>query len=82
MKQKDLLLIGVVAFISILLSIGLTSVIFKPASRQQKAEVVEAISDDFPEADKKYFNDTAIDPTRLIKIGDGSNPTPFVDSGQ
>ncbi|MEK7602692.1 MAG: hypothetical protein AAB459_00415 [Patescibacteria group bacterium] len=47
----------------------------RPASRQEKVEVVEAISSEFKEPDKKYFNNEAINPTVLIKIGQGTqNP--------
>ena len=78
MKQKDIALIMVVVFISVVISIVLGKlVIASPASRQQPVEVVEPISADFPQPDSHYFNDKSFDPTKLITIGDNTNPTPF-----
>jgi hypothetical protein len=78
MKQKDLMLIIVVVFISAVLSFVLSNaVISSPKSRQQKVEVVEKITPDFPQPDHKYFNSESIDPTLLIRIGDNTNTTPF-----
>ena len=78
MKQKDITLIIVVAFISGVISITVSKYfIAPPKNRQQKVEVVEVISSEFPEPDKTYFNKDSIDPTKLINIGDNSNPQPF-----
>lgn len=78
MKQKDIALIIIVAFISALVSVGISKVVFSsPANRQQKVEVVEPISADFPQPDSRYFNDKAVDPTKLITIGNNTNPDPF-----
>ena len=83
MKQKDMVLILVVAVFSAIASLLLSNVLFnRPASRQQTAEVVEKITDDFRQPDKKYFNSNSVDPTRLIRIGDGSNTQPFLDSNR
>ncbi len=78
MKQKDILLIVVVAFISAVISIASSKILIAPAkNRQQKVEVVEPISASFNPPDKQYFNDQAIDPTQLITIGNNTNPKPF-----
>ncbi len=78
MKQKDILLIIVVAFVSGVISIVTSKVLIAPAkNRQQKVEVVQQIKSDFPQPDSKYFNQNSIDPTRLITIGNDSNPQPF-----
>lgn len=78
MKQKDIVLIIVVVFISGVLSLVLSSMfITSPKNRQTKVEIVEPISSDFKLPDKKYFNDQSIDPTQLIKIGDSNNAQPF-----
>lgn len=78
MKQKDITLIIVVAFISAVVSIAVSKYfIAPPKNRQQKVEVVEAISSEFPEPDPAYFNKNSVDPTKLINIGDNSNPQPF-----
>lgn len=78
MKQKDVALIVVIVFISALISWFVSKQLFaSPEDRQQKVEVVESISTDFPEADKRFFNDTALDPTQLITIGKNANTNPF-----
>lgn len=83
MKQKDVALIIVLAFMSGVVSFLASRWIFaRPADRQQKAEVVDVITSDFPLPDSKYFNPNSIDPTQLIQIGNSSNPNPFGGSGQ
>lgn len=78
MKQKDIILIMVVAFISVVVSIVVSKFVFAtPANRQQNVEVVQPISASFPPADKRYFNPQSIDPTQLITIGSNANPVPF-----
>ena len=78
MKQKDALLIIVVAVVSIILSVTVSKILIAPAkNRQQKVEVVQPISDTFNQPDAKYFNANSIDPTQLITIGNNTNPTPF-----
>ncbi len=83
MKQKDITLIIVIAFISGVFSIIASKTIITPSkNRQTKVEVVKAISADFNDPDPKYFNSNSIDPTRLITIGNNSNPLPFNDQSQ
>ncbi len=78
MKQKDFILIIVVVFISGFVSLFVTKlVIAPPKNRQQKVEVVEAISTEFNKPSDKYFNSNSVDPTKLIQIGNNTNPTPF-----
>lgn len=78
MKQKDVILIIVIAFVSAVLSLVLSNVIFaSPNNRRQTIEVVDAITADFPTPDSKYFNNNAVDPTQLIQIGNNNNQTPF-----
>lgn len=78
MKQKDLALIIVIAVISGIISVFISKAIITPdKNRQQKVEVVEAFSSDFPKPDTKYFNAAAIDPTKLITIGKDNNTKPF-----
>ena len=78
MKQKDIALIIIIVAISGVVSFLASRWIFaKPADRQQKAEVVDVITSDFPLPDSKYFNNNSIDPTQLIQIGDSTNPNPF-----
>lgn len=77
MKQKDLILIVVVGFISVIFSLLLTNFVIKPSKHDLQAPKVDPISDSFKEPDKTYFNERSLDPTRLIQIGDGSNTDPF-----
>lgn len=78
MKQKDLPLIIVVAGVSVIFSIIISKVVISaPKNRQQKVYVIQKISNDFKVVDTRYFNSEAIDPTKLIKIGDSSNSDPF-----
>lgn len=83
MKQKDIALIIVIVAISGIVSFLASGWIFaKPADRQQKAEVVDIITSDFPLPDSKYFNNNSVDPTQLIEIGNSNNPNPFGGSSQ
>jgi len=78
MKQKDIVLIIVIAFVSGVLSLILSKVVFgSPQNRQQTVEVVEPITDEFPTPDTKYFNPQSINPTLPIQIGENNNPSPF-----
>jgi len=77
-KQKDLALILVMAFISAVAALILSHVFFaSPKSRQQTAEVVDVVTPDFAEPPSKYFNVQAVNPTQQIEIGGNSNPNPF-----
>ncbi len=78
MKAKDWGVIGVVVFISGMISFAIASLLFggKNAPRL-KVEVVDPISADFPLPNTKYFNEKSLNPTQEIKIGDDSNNSPF-----
>jgi hypothetical protein len=83
MKQKDVALILVIAFVSAVVSLFVSRFIFaSPANRQQKVDVVEAINSNFPQPDSQYFNSNSIDPTQLIQIGNTTNPNPFNGKSQ
>lgn len=78
MKRKDIVLIVGVVIISTIFALVLSSfIIGSPAKHPQEAEIVDVITTDFPSPDKKYFNDKAIDPTKIITIGNNANPQPF-----
>lgn len=78
MKQKDIALILVIAFISAIISFFVSNAIFaSPKNRQQEVEVVQPIVADFPKTDERYFNKEAFDPTKLITIGQNANTDPF-----
>lgn len=78
MKQQDIALIIVVGFISAVISIVLANTVFGGSDKRQlTADKVVPITSEFVEPDPKYFNNQSIDPTQIIRIGDGENQTPF-----
>ncbi|OGL30364.1 hypothetical protein A3D14_02940 [Candidatus Saccharibacteria bacterium RIFCSPHIGHO2_02_FULL_47_12] len=78
MKQKDIVLIILVVFISTVVAFVFSSFVLSPSkNRSTKVEVVQPITDEFKTPDKKYFNSNSIDPTQLIQIGNSQNPDPF-----
>lgn len=83
MKQKDILLIAVIALFSAVLSFFISDRIFvTPTNRQQKVEVVDVLNSQFKIPDKKYFNDKSVNPTQLVTIGNQNNQNPFSGTGQ
>ena len=78
MKQKDWFLVVIIAIISAFMSTLLSKILIStPESRKANVEVVEKISSEFNKPSEKYFNKDSIDPTKLIQIGDNTNPKPF-----
>lgn len=78
MKQKDIVVILVAGFVAAVISIFVSQALFVPKkTKNLTAEKVNPISAQFNEPDKEVFNDTSIDPTQLIKIGDNNNTNPF-----
>jgi hypothetical protein len=77
-KRKDIPIILVIVFVSAIISLFVSKAIFaQPKNRQQKVDVVQPITTDFPKPDSQFFNSNAIDPTKLITIGQNSNSNPF-----
>lgn len=77
MKQKDIALILVISFMSAVLSLVVSNFLFKSNQKNLDSHVVTAITKDFPEPDKKYFNENSINPTQTIQIGSNTNQQPF-----
>jgi hypothetical protein len=78
MKQKDVAIIIIAVFISVVISIILSKMLVSaPKNRQLKVTIVDPITAEFNAPDKKYFNETSIDPTKLIRVGDNNNTAPF-----
>jgi len=78
MKQKDIAIIAGVILISGILSFFLSNALFaSPENLETEVEIVEPITADFPEPDKRYFNENSTNPTQTITIGDGQNQQPF-----
>lgn len=83
MKQKDILLIVVIAIVATVASVIVSKVLFvTPSNRQQQVEVVEPISTTFTQPSTAYFNANSVNPTQTIQIGTNNNATPFKGSGQ
>ncbi len=82
MKQKDVAVILVIAFISAIASFLISGRLFvTPANRQQGVEVVDVISTQFILPDGRYFNSESINPTTNSQL-DSTNQTPFNSSTQ
>lgn len=78
MKQKDLALIIAIVFFAGVISLVVSRVFFTSGeNRQLEAEVVEPITAEFKQPDTRVFNKNAINPTKLIQIGDNNNKQPF-----
>lgn len=79
MKQQDIALLIIVIFLSAMTSMFVGKAIIKPPKGQAaKVEVVEAINTSFDQPDSTIFNDSAINPTRLIEIGKDQNQQPIM----
>lgn len=77
MKQKDIILIIVCVFISAVLSLILSNLfIGSPNNRQTSVEVVDRITSEFNEPDKRYFNENSVNPTQEIQIGGNNTNQP------
>lgn len=78
MKQKDLALILVIAFISAIFAFFVSNKLFvTPEDRQQKVEVVDPIAAEMNQPDERYFNQDSINPTQNSQIGNNTNQNPF-----
>ena len=77
MKQKDIGIIIAVVIASAILAMVATKFLIKPGDRKQKVEVVTPITSEFPDPDKRFFNNKALDPVQQIQIGDNANTDPF-----
>lgn len=78
MRQKDIAIIVVVVIFGGVLSALVSKALFaKPADRKVQVEVAQPISGDIEQPDNRYFNQSSIDPTLPIQIGNNSNPDPF-----
>lgn len=77
MKQKDIAPIIVVAFVSAVISIVVSHMIFKTSQASQETASVPSLSASFPKPDPTYFNSQSINPTQLITINNYHNTNPF-----
>lgn len=78
MKQKDIAVVVAIAGFSAIVAFVVANFVFaSPKNRQTQVQVVEPISADFPPVDKRYFNDSSINATQTVEIGETNNPKPF-----
>ena len=78
MKKKERNTIIIVILVSAFVSFFAAKFLIGGSrDKTQTAEVVEPISAEFSRPDPKIFNENAVNPTQLIKIGENANPTPF-----
>jgi hypothetical protein len=78
MKQKDIALVLVIGFFSLILSLILSNVLFNTAKdKKLQSAVVEPITTEFTTPDEKYFNKDSINPTQKITINENNNDKPF-----
>lgn len=79
MKQQDIAILIVVVFFAGILSFVVSGKFINSDNKQRTAEVVSAITSEFPLPDSAIFNSDAINPTVRIEIAPNSNNQPFVD---
>lgn len=78
MKRKDTLIIIVIAIFAGAISFTVSKIFFTSSKeRNLTAETVQPITAEFQKPDPSVFNDKAINPTKLIRIGDSTNQQPF-----
>lgn len=78
MKQKDIPLLLVIGFLSLIVSLVLSNVLFNASKNKQlESAVVTPITTEFIETDNNYFNDGSVNPTQTIRINENANNQPF-----
>lgn len=78
MKQQDVALIILVVAFAAVMSFFASNALFASGKKKEQVIVkIDPISAEFTEPNSKYFNAQAINPTRLIQIGDSTNENPF-----
>lgn len=78
MKQKDILIIVLVAGVSAIISLFIANSLFSgDKAYKLTAPTVSTITKDFSNFDEKYVNKTSLNVTKTITIGDSANDKPF-----
>ncbi len=78
MKQKDVLLIVVIAVVAGVFSLVIANFFFGGEKAYNlKAPTVEPITAEFTLPSEQVFNKSALNPTKNIVIGDSTNKQPF-----
>jgi hypothetical protein len=83
MKQKDIALLIVIAFVSIVLSVFASKFLFNSSkSETQTVDVVPAITSGFQQPSSQFFNSQSVDSAQSTEIGVGANSNPFTTPNQ
>ena len=78
MKQNDIALLILLVIISAFGSVLIGNQFIRPSkNKTESVEVVEKLDPQFPAPDPTVFNDTALNPTREITIGNSTSPQPI-----
>jgi hypothetical protein len=78
MKKNDLALLLLIVSITLVISFLIVKAVFgEPTQANIKVEKVEPISSQVDVPSKTTFNQTAINPTVVIQIGNPANQQPF-----
>jgi hypothetical protein len=78
MKKNDIALIILIVSITLMVAFFIgKALIGTPASNPTKVEVVQPISASFTPPSSAIFNDTAVNPTETINIGNSNKEQPF-----
>lgn len=78
MKQKDIVLIVFVAGLSAIIAfLVATKLIVTSANRQQQVEVVDTLTSEFTQPDKRFFNEKSINPVKSSSASGTQNDSPF-----
>lgn len=77
MKQKDIIVIIVIVFVAGFASFFASNWLFGGDKKEQSAEKVDAITSNFDQPNKKYFNEQSINPAQQVEVIDNTNTNPF-----
>lgn len=78
MKKNDIALIILIVSITVVVSFFIAkALIGSPSNNPTKVEVVSPISNSFVAPSATIFNDTAVNPTENISIGNANKEQPF-----
>ena len=82
MKRKDIMLIVLSAAAAAFIALALSGLVFNAPSSRTKVPVVDKINPAFPDvkndsAFNSFLNESALDPTQPIQIGNTKNTSPF-----
>ncbi|MEI6237560.1 MAG: hypothetical protein WCP03_03105 [Candidatus Saccharibacteria bacterium] len=78
MKQRDIIVIAIVAITSGIFSLILANLMFGGEKAYKlTAPTIDPITADFKVPNGSYYTKQSLNLTKIIIIGDNGNPTPF-----